>query len=442
MKGKILKTICIVVALISILAINSNASTSSVGYEITSYDINMIVNEDNTFEITETIEAFFSGSDKHGIIREIPLTNNVTRLDGTESNNRVKVSNIEVNEEYETSNNNGYKIIKIGNANQTVKGKHIYIISYIYDIGKDPLKDEDELYFNLIGSEWDTNISDITFSITMPKEFDSSTLGFSSGTVGTTNNSDVKYQVNNNVISGYLKTTLSAGQALTIRLTLPEGYFEGTSIDLNIILMLIKTLICILIVIVAIKYVKPQKNISYTKTIEVHPPDDINSAELGFIYKGKIKEKDVLSLLVFLASEGYLRIDEDNNQNSKKEKYNNYKIVKLKEYDGKNENEKEFFEEIFRNGKTVVEKDKLGIDFYRTLGSIKSNIKNKKGKEIFEAYNLKKRKIFIIMIAIVYFIMCLYAPTGILVPVLTLWFISLFILMTLYRNPRDRKSVV
>lgn len=63
-------------------------------------------------------------------------------------------------------------------------------IKYTYNIGKDPVKNADELYFNLIGDEWDTVINNISFKITMPKSFDKSLLGFSSGQTGSTNSSN------------------------------------------------------------------------------------------------------------------------------------------------------------------------------------------------------------------------------------------------------------
>ena len=60
----------------------------------------------------------------------------------------------------------------------------------------------DEFYFNLIGPEWDTAIGNITFTIEMPKEFDSSKLGFSSGLKGSTENGNVVYSVSDNIIKG------------------------------------------------------------------------------------------------------------------------------------------------------------------------------------------------------------------------------------------------
>ena len=74
--------------LISFLPNNSYAVTD---YVINSYDINVKVNENNTFDITETITANFYMR-KHGIIRTIPLKNTIERLDGSTSTNRVKIT--------------------------------------------------------------------------------------------------------------------------------------------------------------------------------------------------------------------------------------------------------------------------------------------------------------------------------------------------------------
>ena len=215
MKQKIFSTIFIIIMSFMVLFIMPNPSlavTSNREYTIQSYDINMTVNEDNTFYITENITAYFNVS-KHGIYRKIPLRNSIVRTDGTTSSNRAKITDIEVSEKYTTYNQNGYKVIQIGDANQTFTGEHSYTITYKYDIGKDPLKNADELYFNLIGEEWDTSISNVSFRITMPKSFDDSLLGFSSGNIGSTDSSNVTYSIDGNTIKGKTINTLDAGQA-------------------------------------------------------------------------------------------------------------------------------------------------------------------------------------------------------------------------------------
>ena len=82
----------------SSLTPSKNYQYSSYDYVIDKYDINIIVNENNTFDITETITAYFNVS-KHGIFRTIPLKNTITRLDGTTSTNRTQVTNVSVDNE-------------------------------------------------------------------------------------------------------------------------------------------------------------------------------------------------------------------------------------------------------------------------------------------------------------------------------------------------------
>lgn len=156
------------------------ANFKSYPYVIDKYDIDIVVNENNTFDITETITAYFN-EQRHGIYRKIPLKNKIQRLDGTTSSNRAEITNLTIDNEYSTSKSGGYYQIQIGDEYKTITGSQTYTIKYTYNIGKDPIKNYDELYYNLIGNEWDTVIGGITFNITMPKEFDSSKLGFSSG---------------------------------------------------------------------------------------------------------------------------------------------------------------------------------------------------------------------------------------------------------------------
>ena len=319
---------------------------SNLEYYLNSYDIKINVNENNTLDITETISAYFN-VEKHGIYRKIPLKNKITRLDGSTSRNRAQISNIKVNDEYTTYNEDGYKIIKIGNPNQTMTGQKEYTINYLYNLGKDHKKEYDELYFNIIGSEWDTSISNITFSITMPKEFDSSKLGFSSGKVGSTDSSNVTFFVDGKTINGYYNTTLNKEEALTVRLELPEGYFVNASIKRNLLdyMMFIIPIVFLLITITI--WSKYGRDDQVVETVEFYPPEGLNSLDVGFLYKGNATSKDVTSLLIYLANKGYLKISETDETFLSKKKV--YKITKLKEYDGNNINEKIFFDGLFTN---------------------------------------------------------------------------------------------
>lgn len=119
----------------------------------------------------EKIDVDFKVS-KHGIFRKTPLKNKVQRLDGTTSNNRVKVNDISVSDKYFLSKNNGYQVIKISDNNKKLIGKNDYNISYLYNLGKDKSEDYDEFYFNLIGSEWDIDLKVILIVVILLVFFD------------------------------------------------------------------------------------------------------------------------------------------------------------------------------------------------------------------------------------------------------------------------------
>src|SRR5690625_366186 len=95
-----LKTILgVIVSLVIIISASYIYASSKKPYEITSYDVNIEVSEDNVLHITETITAYFNTS-KHGIVRVIPLNGTLNRYDNDTSNYRAKVSNISVNENF------------------------------------------------------------------------------------------------------------------------------------------------------------------------------------------------------------------------------------------------------------------------------------------------------------------------------------------------------
>lgn len=395
-------------------------------YVLDKYDINIKINEDNTFDVVETITAYFK-KPKHGIFRTIPLTNKITRLDGSKSTNRARITNLSVNSKYKVSRENGNYKVQIGDANKTLTGEQTYVIKYTYNLGKDKIKDYDELYYNIIGSEWDTVIGNITFTITMPKDFDSSKLGFSSGSTGSTDNSNIKYTVSNNVISGKYNNILGKNEALTVRCELPDGYFSKAK-DIIDPIIYIEFIIPLLFLLISFYlWCKFGKDDKVIETVEFYPPEDFNSLEVGFLYKGYANNKDVTSLLIYLANKGYIKITET----EKKVllfKNKDFKITKLKEYDGNNINEKLFLKGLFLKQSSIISlfldkyeatsedtlnevtSSDLYDNFYITMNKISSNIDNKENKYKIYEKSASRKKIFIILMIIVTYLLITIPP--------------------------------
>lgn len=317
---------------------------SEYSFEITNYYVNINVNENNVYNITERISVKFNIL-QHGIIRHIPIVNNVERSDGSYEKNVAIISNIKVNNKYSTSVDNNYKVLKIGDEDTYANATETYVISYDYNLGKDKNKNFDELYFNIIGTEWTAPIHNASFTINMPKDFDESKLAIYTGRFGSVDD-DIEYTVTNNVISGHTTSALNAYSGITIRMQLEENYFSKavSTIDIaNAISLSLVILITLFAMFILLKFNYKAKN-GVISTVEFYPPDKLNSAIIGMVYRGKCKTKFVLSLIVQLASLGYIEIHDATKINSNKKETI---LVKVKNYNGKDKSLKNIFDAMF-----------------------------------------------------------------------------------------------
>ena len=329
-----------------IFGINSDA-----GYIIENYKMDIIVNEDNTFDVTETIDVRFTEKGKRGIIRNIPRANFLKRENGEYSKNIAYLTNLEVNDDFKYTKDRKYYNIKIGKNDVVASKEKTYIIKYKYDIGKDPLKDIDEFYFYIIGEGWNTTINNVEFKIKMPKMFDENKVKFFNVYKNNFRNLHLNYIIREKTIIASYNKKLQPNEGLSIRMILPKGYFYRKWIPFTNA-MLIKMFISLILVIVAIIiWMSDEKKKWIVCKREYYPPNNMNSLVLTLLYYG-IKD-DAVMLLVSLLNKGYLRFEEIRYDSSN---WKNFKIIKIKDYDGNDKYEKIIFEELFKN-KDVIEKE-------------------------------------------------------------------------------------
>ncbi len=107
-------------------------------------------------------------------------------------------------------------------------------------------------------------------------------------------------------------STLSAPHVTVLYDTSPQAYFK----ILFAILILVFTVISYLI------WFKVGKDDIVIPVVHFYPPNNINPAEAEFAYKGAVSEKGLSSMIIYLASKGYIDI---------KEEGESYSIVRLKE---------------------------------------------------------------------------------------------------------------
>jgi uncharacterized membrane protein len=341
-------------------------------FVIDHYQVDIDVMENNSYDITETIDVNFL-TDRHGIYREIPL-----RFDDMP----VKISNISVpGHETNIEKSRDLVTIRIGSADYYVSGKVTYSISYLYDVGADKLEDMDEFYHNIIGDQWDTVIKAVDFRINLPKPFDVSSVNCTSGYTGDTNNSNVEWVVKGNTISGRTLTALNNYEALTIALPLPEGYWVGAAAHKDpgwLFFMIFGFPLYIAVIILAfIFWMKKGRDNKLFPSVEFEAPENMNPSEIGYIIDGSVDSKDVTALIIYWADKGFLEIEEkESGKGIFKKK--SLELIKIKELD---EDAKYYEKNVFRklftgfgDGKRVSS-DELTNKFYTTVSEAKQDIK-------------------------------------------------------------------
>lgn len=189
------------------------------GFYIENMDIQVIANSDRSYDITETIDVFFT-EEKHGIIRTIPTSSSLEKS--------VKLDHVSVTGVPYTFD--GFNDIKIGDPDKTVTGKQQYVIHYSLIHYADTESDADYLYLNLIGTEWNTQIKNFTASITLPEGATITKCTLTGGPYGSKENDVATYSVdtstNQAIITVLGSRTLEANEGVTIDVQLPEGSFS------------------------------------------------------------------------------------------------------------------------------------------------------------------------------------------------------------------------
>ena len=355
-------------------------------FNITAFDIDMTVNEDNSYLITETIDVEFT-EQRHGIIRNIPLK--------TYRSKSALISDVDVQgHKFSTYRESGELKIRIGDPDKYANSSEKYIISYLYTIGDDGLKDMDELYWNLIGLEWDCTIDNVTFKIDMPKYFPHDRLNFTYGEKGSIQNEKVYWSVFETTIEGELATQLGPYEGLTVALPLPEGYFsQAKKVGLEGLASFGWFLSIIPIAVGAALWMATGRKKQSFPTVEFYPPQGITSADAGFLIDGRVDPFDITSLIVYWAHKGHLSITEHVTKRifgTKK----SFVFTKLKDLsDDAREYEHEMFQDMFDFGDgSQVTMDQLTNRFYVTADNIKREVKSSfednKETRIFERSNI------------------------------------------------------
>ena len=340
-------------------------------YDIKDVQIKVDISEEKTI-YSETINCVFE--EDSIITKELPSDS----------------SNIKVSTNYKKDNN----IIKIENNNFDNKK---YLIKY-------ETTNNGSYRINL-ANDYNANVKEVNFSITFFDKLTNYDIKFYLNDELIKN---VDYNKNNYTITGIYKNEITEKDTLILEIV-PKNLGRKTIIKVSILIPLVLCYLCYFMWVIfgRDREVKVEKTSLLIK--------NINPAEIAMLYNGVAKKEDLLFTIIDFANKGYIKIIEEDED---------FRIIKLNDYNGKNYKEAVFFKNLFKKDVNVSlseyitaltsEKRNKRIEYnkeikvsemtskiHTILDKNLSLINSKEEKNLyFEKSSINKKKYLIVMVAI------------------------------------------
>lgn len=368
------------------------------GWVINNFHSDIALQESGEVRVVETIDVDFRTLSKHGIYRDIPyIYENGQEKTYTEIDVESVLQN-DKNQKYETSRDNGYIRLKIGDPDKTISGRNIYTITYTARGVLRSFSDHDELYWNVTGNNWPVTINNADAVVTLAKPGLQKVICYE-GYEGS--QAMCESQIESPQVAKFASTrALDASQGMTV----VAGYTKNllpiitvqrpkTFLEKFIEWPSLTTLAIALLGGVGTVFFLWYKNgrdywfaqnlfgkkddpgtvkpvgAHETITVEFIPPENLRPAEIGVLMDEKADTTDVVATIIDLATRGYMTITEI----PKKWVFGkvDYKLErKDKDQKGLLEYENLLLGKLFENRKSVT-MSSLKKTFYEDLAAVK-----------------------------------------------------------------------
>ncbi|MEM8853413.1 MAG: DUF2207 domain-containing protein, partial [Pseudomonadota bacterium] len=182
--------------------------------------------------VTETITAVVLGEDiRHGISRQIPLTrhhrwfNSVSDIDVLSATINGKDT------PYVTSVSGHTADIRIGDASVTLTpGTYTFTLKYEMDRQIGYFEDFDEIYWNVIGTDFNVTTEKASAVVTLPKDAPIRQMAAYTGTPGDSSSHGATFSKGPDGTARFETTrALPPGEAFTIAVSWPKGFVPDPS---------------------------------------------------------------------------------------------------------------------------------------------------------------------------------------------------------------------
>lgn len=288
---------------------------------IDSFDSQITIQADGALAVRETIAVDFQKKAKHGIFRTIPY-----RYQQSSGEVYTKIDDIAITQdgqqaEYDRDRSDGNIVLKIGDLDQTITGKHIYVISYQVSGVLRGFDAYDELYWNATGNEWETSIAQATATVSLPQTGIIQTACYQ-WAVGSNDSCQIAGQ-DHKTVSFRASTPLDSGEGMTVAVGYMKGMVPLLTVSappnpLTVAFSPLTAVTALAILGVSLflilrawwRFGRDQHDGRTTIVAEYTAPGKLRPAEMGVLLDERADTLDVSATIVDLANRGFLSITE------------------------------------------------------------------------------------------------------------------------------------
>jgi len=348
------------------------------------FDDEVVVSEDGTIDVTETIEARFSGENWHGLYRMIPTE--YTNPEGL--NYSLLIDHITVTDsdghslKYEQSREGRYTKFKIyiPNADDST---HTVILHYRVLDAIRFFEDHDELYWNVTGNDWEVPIEFASAHIALPAGVTGLHASAYTGATGS-RAQDAVVEVRDNFVDIHTTRPLSFHQGLTAVVGFDKNFVHQASGAAKFMQFLrgntpLLIPIGVFFVMFWLWWTRGRGPERQAIAVQYEPPDKLTPGECGTLVDNEAAMRDITATLVDLAVKGYLTIEQRDESHLLGLSHSKEYIFHLKkspaEWASARAHEQQMLAALFGNGAvTDVKLSDLQNHFYTQVPGIRDSI--------------------------------------------------------------------
>ncbi|HEY9793933.1 MAG TPA: DUF2207 domain-containing protein, partial [Candidatus Obscuribacterales bacterium] len=277
------------------------------------FDSRVFITKDGRLDVSETIVMDFGDEMRHGIRRTIPVKYQTKRGTYKTPTRVTAVTADGAAATYSQSTEFNNLIIKIGDGDRLITGKHTYKIHYLVARAINFFDNQPEVYWNATGNETPFPIERATAEFILPAGVSASDVKAKCFRGSQGSREEGTFSIGDNQVS-FQTSDLAAMQGLTFVLRLPKG---SVTIDDTSELMwwlmdwwpALFTPWLVLALVLTNWWVNGRDPANaYLAGVGWNPPKELSPAEVGTLIDESCDMADIVSTLVDLASRGYLKI--------------------------------------------------------------------------------------------------------------------------------------